>query len=183
MGGFAGLFAVLLTIFAIAFAVALGVLFLGVIVRVLGVLFRAIFGAIAIVLGAAADLVVATFALLPLLIHAGVALALVVFGQWPGAQRRAAGRTGAMGPQGNRRHRQPGCHPVGAGPAQDPFRQDHAPHPAEDRRERGGPAGRHLDPRRSGGGEGSGRQPGRCVAIRPGRFYLEQDSNITRAFV
>ena len=90
MGGFAGLFAVLLTIFAIAFAVALGVLFLGVIVRVLGVLFRAIFGAIAIVLGAAADLVVATFALLPLLIHAGVALALVVFGQWPGAERRAA---------------------------------------------------------------------------------------------
>ncbi|MDZ7784204.1 MAG: acetate--CoA ligase [Halioglobus sp.] len=36
--------------------------------------------------------------------------------------------------QGNRRHRQTRHHPVGAGPAQDAFGQDHAPHPAQDRR-------------------------------------------------
>ncbi len=42
----------------------------------------------------------------------------------------------------------PGPHPVGAGPAQDPLRQDHAPHPAQDRRQRARPAGRHLDARR-----------------------------------
>jgi acetyl-CoA synthetase len=30
-----------------------------------------------------------------------------------------------------------GRHPVGPRPAQDPLRQDHAPHPAQDRRERG----------------------------------------------
>jgi acetyl-CoA synthetase len=36
-----------------------------------------------------------------------------------------------IGPIANRRH-----HPVGAGAAEDPLRQDHAPHPAQDRRQR-----------------------------------------------
>ena len=44
----------------------------------------------------------------------------------------------------------PDAHPVGARPAQDPLGQDHAPHPAQDRRERVRHAGRHLDPGRSG---------------------------------
>ena len=39
--------------------------------------------------------------------------------------------------------------PVRAGPAQDPLGQDHAPHPAQDRRERLWRAGRHVDARRS----------------------------------
>ena len=48
--------------------------------------------------------------------------------------------------------------PVGAGPAQDPLRQDHAPHPAQDRRERLRRAGRHLDAGRSRRGGRSDRQ-------------------------
>jgi acetyl-CoA synthetase len=39
-----------------------------------------------------------------------------------------------LGAQGDRPHRLARRHPVGAGPAQDPLRQDHAPHPAQDRR-------------------------------------------------
>jgi acetyl-CoA synthetase len=50
---------------------------------------------------------------------------------------------------------------VGAGPAEDPLGQDHAPHPAQDRRERAGPARRHLDPGRPvGGGVAGGRAQG-----------------------
>ena len=49
--------------------------------------------------------------------------------------------------------------PMGARPAQDPLGQDHAPHPAQDRRERPFQPGRHLDPGRSRGGAGSDRQP------------------------
>ena len=47
-------------------------------------------------------------------------------------------------------------HPVGAEPAEDALRQDHAPHPAQDRGERARPARRHLDARRPIGR----RQPG-----------------------
>ena len=43
----------------------------------------------------------------------------------------------------------PGPDPVGAGPAQDPLGQDHAPHPAQDRGQRARPARRHLDARRA----------------------------------
>jgi acyl-coenzyme A synthetase/AMP-(fatty) acid ligase len=43
--------------------------------------------------------------------------------------------TGPMGPAGNRPDRDPGRDPVRAGPAQDPLGQDHAAHPAQDRRE------------------------------------------------
>jgi acetyl-CoA synthetase len=43
--------------------------------------------------------------------------------------------------QGNRPHRQARHHPVGAGSAENPLRQDHAPHPAQDRRKRTGRAG------------------------------------------
>ncbi|MGA1517790.1 MAG: DUF4870 domain-containing protein, partial [Phycisphaerales bacterium] len=81
---------VLLTILAAAFVIALLVLSIGLVLTVLGVVFRAIFGTLAIVLGAAADLVIAALALMPLTIHAGVALALVVFGRWSSAERRAA---------------------------------------------------------------------------------------------
>ena len=39
-----------------------------------------------------------------------------------------------LGPHRDRPHRQPGPDPMGAGPAENPFRQDHAPHSAQDRR-------------------------------------------------
>jgi acetyl-CoA synthetase len=66
----------------------------------------------------------------------------------------------------------PGRDPVGARPAQDALRQDHAPHPAQDRRQRDGRAGRHLDAGRPGGGAGSGGEPADAVgapARPPGR--------------
>ena len=58
--------------------------------------------------------------------------------------------------QRDRSHRQAGCDPVRAGPAQDPFGQDHAPHPAQDRRRRHQEPGRYLNPRRSFRGRGFG---------------------------
>ena len=67
----------------------------------------------------------------------------------------AAQGAGRLGPQGDRPDRQPGRDPVGARPAQDPVGQDHAPHPAQDRRQRVRHAGRHLDPGRSGRGRAS----------------------------
>ena len=44
------------------------------------------------------------------------------------------------------------------GPAEDPLGQDHAPHPAQDRLQRTGQHGRHLDPRRPLRGAGPDRQ-------------------------
>ena len=61
--------------------------------------------------------------------------------------------------QGDRPDRDARSAPVGAGPAEDPLGQDHAPHPAQDRRQRARPAGRHLDARRPGGRRRFGRQP------------------------
>ena len=52
------------------------------------------------------------------------------------AERGAAQGTGAVGAQGDRRHRRARPHPVRARPAEDALRQDHAPHPAQDRRGR-----------------------------------------------
>ena len=49
--------------------------------------------------------------------------------------------------------------PVRAGPAEDALRQDHAPHPAQDRRGRFRQSRRHHDARRSGRGRRSGQQP------------------------
>ena len=50
--------------------------------------------------------------------------------------RRAAQGAGRPCPQGDRRHRHARQDPVRARPAEDPLRQDHAPHPAQDRRGR-----------------------------------------------
>ena len=63
-----------------------------------------------------------------------------------GADRRAEEGAGGLGAEGDRPDRLARCDPVGAGPAEDPLRQDHAPHPAQDRGERDGRAGRHLAP-------------------------------------
>jgi acyl-coenzyme A synthetase/AMP-(fatty) acid ligase len=52
------------------------------------------------------------------------------------AHRRAAQGAAHLGPHRDRPHRQARPDPVGPGPAQDPLGQDHAPHPAQDRRER-----------------------------------------------
>ena len=62
--------------------------------------------------------------------------------------------------QRDRADRLAGRDPVGAGPAEDAQRQDHAPHPAQDRRQRDRRAGRYLDAGRSGGGDGTGGEPG-----------------------
>ena len=64
------------------------------------------------------------------------------------ADRSAAQGTRRLGAQGDRPDRLARPHPVLAGPAQDPLGQDHAPHPAQDRRERIRRARRHLDARR-----------------------------------
>ena len=73
------------------------------------------------------------------------------------AERGAAQGPGAAGAQGDRRDRDAGPDPVGAGPAQDPLGQDHAPDSPEDRGQRVRPAGRYLD----AGGPLGGRRPGR----------------------
>ena len=58
----------------------------------------------------------------------------------------------ALGAQGDRPDRLARPDPVRARPAEDALRQDHAPHPAQDRRGRVRQSRRHLDPGRSGGG-------------------------------
>jgi DNA-binding NarL/FixJ family response regulator len=52
----------------------------------------------------------------------------------PDAERRAEEGTGRHGAPGDRADRQPRCDPVGARPAQDAIRQDHAPDPEKNRR-------------------------------------------------
>ena len=52
------------------------------------------------------------------------------------AERGAAQGAGAVGAQADRPDRRARPHPMGAGPAQDALGQDHAPHPAQDRRQR-----------------------------------------------
>jgi acetyl-CoA synthetase len=74
------------------------------------------------------------------------------------ALARAGEGASDMGPQGNRPHRQARRDPVRPRPAQDPLGQDHAPHPAQDRRERLRRARRHLDARRSVRGRRPDRQ-------------------------
>ncbi len=57
-------------------------------------------------------------------------------------QRRAAQGIDRLGAPGDRPDRHPGLPAVGAQPAEDPLRQDHASHSAQDRREPARPAGR-----------------------------------------
>ena len=68
------------------------------------------------------------------------------------AERGVAQRIGAMGAHRDRPDRLARSHPVRAQPAEDALRQDHAPHPAQDRRGRVQQSRRHLDARRSGRG-------------------------------
>ena len=68
----------------------------------------------------------------------------------PGIVRGSAQGAGRLGAQGDRADRHARRHPVGARPAQDALGQDHAPHPAQDRRERFRQSRRHLDAGRSG---------------------------------
>ena len=62
------------------------------------------------------------------------------------AERGAAPGAEAMGSPRDRSDRHAGCDPVGAGTAEDPFGQDHAAHPAQDRRGRVRHPRRHLHP-------------------------------------
>jgi acetyl-CoA synthetase len=75
------------------------------------------------------------------------------------ALRRPPQGAGSVGAKGDRPHRHARPNPMGAGVAEDPLRQDHAPHPAQDRRERVRRARRHLDPRRPDGGRQPDREP------------------------
>ena len=66
----------------------------------------------------------------------------------------------------------------GRRPAEDPLGQDHAPHPAQDRRERAGPAGRHLDPGRPvGGGVAGGRAQGALTYDLPDPGWIRSARN------
>ncbi len=84
---------------------------------------------------------------------------------------RAAQGTGRLGAQGDRTDRPARPDPVRARPAEDPLGQDHAPHPAQDRRERVRRARRHLNSRRPCGGRRPDRQAAepRQGLIRGGR--------------
>ena len=77
----------------------------------------------------------------------------------PGLVGRAQDRAARLGAQGDRADRLARPHPVRAGPAEDALGQDHAPHPAQDRRGRFRQSRRHLDARRSVGGRRSDRAP------------------------
>ena len=68
------------------------------------------------------------------------------------ADRRAAQGAGRLGAQGDRPDRRARQDPVRARPAQDALRQDHAPHPAQDRRGRVRQFRRYVNARRSGSG-------------------------------
>ena len=67
-------------------------------------------------------------------------------------ERGFAQGAGRLGAQGDRADRLARPDPVRARPAEDPLRQDHAPHPAQDRRGRVRQSRRHLDLGRSGRG-------------------------------
>ena len=75
------------------------------------------------------------------------------------ADRSAAQGAGRLGAQGDRPDRLARPHPVLAGPAEDALGQDHAPNPAQDRRERIWRARRHLDAGRPGRRRRTDRQP------------------------
>ena len=70
-----------------------------------------------------------------------------------------APRAHRLGAPGDRPDRLARPDPVGARPAQDPLGQDHAPHPAQDRRERLRHPRRHLHPRRPDRRRRPHRQP------------------------
>lgn len=88
--GIAVIAGILLAILLAAFVGGLIVLGLGLVFRVLGILIRAVLAVIGIAVGGAIDLVVAVLSVIPILLNAGFALALVVFGRWAGAEARAA---------------------------------------------------------------------------------------------
>jgi acyl-CoA synthetase (AMP-forming)/AMP-acid ligase II len=67
---------------------------------------------------------------------------------------------GSMGRQGNRPHRETRCDSVRTGPAENPLRQDHAPHPAQDRGRRHITSWRYNNACRSVGCGRSGEKRG-----------------------
>ena len=86
-------------------------------------------------------------------------LRLCHFDDRPGAERRPAQGIGAVGAQGDRTDCVARSHSVLAGAAEDALRQDHAPHPAQDRRGRLRRARRHLDAGRSDRGRRPREEP------------------------
>ena len=86
------------------------------------------------------------------------------------AERGLAQGIGAVGAHRDRPDRLARSHPVCAQSAEDALGQDHAPHPAQDRRGRVLQSRRHLDARRSRGGRRPCRLTGRTRrAPRPSR--------------
>ena len=105
--------------------------------------------------------------------------------------RGVAERTGRLGAQGHRPDRLARPDPVRAGPAENPLRQDHAPHPAQDRRGRTVQPRRHLDAGRSRRGRRSRAEPAeqegragvgrrRDRLLRPGRGARAGESGNSR---
>ncbi len=85
------------------------------------------------------------------------------------ADRGAAQGADRLGAQGDRPDRLARSHPVRAQPAEDPLRQDHAAHPAQDRRGRVRQSRRHLDLGRSRRGRRPRHPPAEqeeCVGLR-----------------
>ena len=82
--------------------------------------------------------------------------------------RSAAQGAGGVGAQGHRPDRLARPDPVRARPAENPLRQDHAPHPAQDRGGRTVKPRRHLD----AGGSRRGRRSRRAPAEQEGRAGL-----------
>ena len=76
-----------------------------------------------------------------------------------GLHGRVEAGAGPARPPADRTHRRPGRDPLGAGFAQDPLRQDHAPHPAQDRRGQAGRDRGHHHPGRPGRGRDAGAFP------------------------
>ena len=68
-----------------------------------------------------------------------------------GRRRRVGERVARLGAQRDRRDRRSRRHPMGIRPAENALRQNHAPHPAQDRQRRRR-RGRRLDPGRPGRG-------------------------------
>ena len=97
------------------------------------------------------------------------------------AERGAAQGAGRARAQGDRPDRLAGPDPVLARPAQDALGQDHAPHPAQDRRGRVLQPGRYLHAGRSGRGRRPRQQPAEQEAGR-GRLTASRRTSTRRRY-
>ena len=88
-----------------------------------------------------------------------------------GSERRAARSSWCLGAEGDQPDRRPRPVAMGARSAEDPLRQDHAAHPAQDRGGRAEPARRRLDPGRPHRRRGARRQPNEPRSLATSRLF------------